>query len=315
MNDLPQLDSTAWLLVAINVSDEAELQEVTTDAPLCVEDLEAVFAAAPRLQVLNAKVTGDCVKLLPFLRNDPPYGPLRISEVCVDLFLALEEGGVLALAAAFAETHEPVRSLHLRGMSARGVNALVDAATERRVISSLNIDGCEWDTESIAALARLLRRGSLTYLVGDCNFPHAQEENMLELCAALRDCRTLTHLTLMLDPPGGASCRVVTGLLDAVAAPPALSVLDLSVSELQDKANAGRAFGALLSANMPSLRMLHVLGCHLGDEGLAPLLDGLAANTHLRELRCNYNDPSEAFRRGRLEPMLAALAARPDLDA
>jgi hypothetical protein len=49
---------------------------------------------------------------------------------------------------------------------------------------------------------------------------------------------------------------------------------------------------------------------------LVPLLDGLAANTNLRQLNCDVdNDLSEAFKRDRLDPALAALAARAQLDA
>jgi hypothetical protein len=81
-----------------------------------------------------------------------------------------------------------------------------------------------------------------------------------------------------------------------------------------DTAAFGHALGALLAANLPSLRALRVGYCNLGDEGLAPILDGLAANTHLRELSCFYNQPSEAFQRDRLVPALAALAARAVLD-
>ena len=73
--------------------------------------------------------------------------------------------------------------------------------------------------------------------------------------------------------------------------------------------------GALLRVNQPSLRLLHVNFCGLGDEGLAPLLDGLATNTHLRKLNCEINLMSEAFRRDRLAPALAALAARAERDA
>jgi len=69
------------------------------------------------------------------------------------------------------------------------------------------------------------------------------------------------------------------------------------------------------SANLPSLRTLLVNRCLLSDEGLAPLLDGLAANTHLRTLQCRINDPSFDFERDRLAPALAALAARAELDA
>jgi hypothetical protein len=117
-----------------------------------------------------------------------------------------------------------------------------------------------------------------------------------------------------LSPPDGANRRIVTELLDAAAALPALSESDLSLSHVQDTVAAGQALGALLRANLPSVRTLIVDNCHLGDEGLAPLLDGLAANTHLRELDCKDNDASEAFERDRLTPALAALAARGALD-
>jgi hypothetical protein len=128
-------------------------------------------------------------------------------------------------------------------------------------------------------------------------------------------CRTLTHLELVLSPPDGANRRIVTELLDAAAALPALSESDLSLSHVQDTVAAGQALGALLRANLPSLRTLIVDNCHLGDEGLAPLLDGLAANTHLRELECLENETSEEFERNRLAPALDALRARRQLDA
>jgi hypothetical protein len=82
-----------------------------------------------------------------------------------------------------------------------------------------------------------------------------------------------------------------------------------------DTAAFGHALGALLAANLPSLHTLRATACNLGDEGVAALLDGLAANTHLRELDCRFNDLSDAFERDRLTPALAALAARANLDA
>ena len=69
------------LLVAVFESDGAELQEVNTNAWLEVAQLRRMLAAAPRLQVLNAKVKGKCAALPPLLRNDPPYGPLRVSRL------------------------------------------------------------------------------------------------------------------------------------------------------------------------------------------------------------------------------------------
>jgi hypothetical protein len=119
---------------------------------------------------------------------------------------------------------------------------------------------------------------------------------------------SLAHLTLRLNPLGGTSAGTVTALLDAVKTLPALVRLSFVLSRFQDAAATGHAFAAFLSANhMPSLRILSVAFCNLGDEGLAPLLDGLAANTHLHELHCERNRASEAFERDRVAPAMAAL--------
>ena len=136
------------------------------------------------------------------------------------------------------------------------------------------------------------------------------------LSAALRSCRTLTHLSLFLRPPDDATHHTITELLDAAASLPALSELTLTNSRAQDTTACGHALGVLLAANLPSLRTLRVNDCRLSDEGVAALLDGLAANTHLRKLAdCRLNGVSEAFKRDQLEPALAALAARAELDA
>jgi hypothetical protein len=303
------------IVVSVFASDGAhlqELQEVNTDARLEIDELEAVFAVAPRLQVLNTGMTGTCAELLPFLRNDPPYGALRISALDVNNF---DAAGTLAFAAAVA-THESLQELSLSDSRwAFGLNALVDAAAERS-LAVLTILGCSLNAESVSALARLLQRGSLIELRVMCaGFPHAQESSVPVLSAALRTCRTLKHLALRLNPGNGASRRTVTELLDAVAALPALTQLSLGTIEVQDVVDAGRAIGALLRGNLPNLRIVRVYNCHLGDEGLAPLLDGLAVNTHLHELMCFGNDPSTAFQRNRLAPALAALAVRAALDA
>jgi hypothetical protein len=303
------------LLVALVVTCGAELQQVNTNATLGAGELRAVFARAPRLQVLNAHAIAHCDGLLPFLRNDPPYGPLRVSELEANLS-TVDEADVLAFAAAVA-THEPLQGLKIVGVrSVRGLTALVDAAAERR-FSRLSLQTCDLDVVCMPALARLLQRGSLTMLHVDVfSFPHTQEESVPELCAGLRACRSLTHLRLALNTHGDANRRTVTDLLDAAAALPVLSSLDLSWSRFQDRAAAGRALGALLAANLPNLRTLIVYSCHLGDEGMAALLDGLAVNTHLRELDfCQQgNDLSEAFQRNQLGPALAELAARRELD-
>ena len=299
---------TKPLLLELIASNGAQLQEVSTRSWLDFEDLQPVLAAAPRLQMLKARVKGRCMELLPVLRN----GPVRFSGM-LGLLEGAAEPEVLAFAAAVA-AHESLNALSIKGVgSARGANALMDAAVQLRV-SLLRLEGasCVLDAKSVPALARSLQHCSLTFLEVSCSsFPHASEASVLVLCAALRACRTLEHLVLRLNPPNGTSNRTVTEVLDAAASLPALSELCLPDSVFQDVAAAGRAFGALLAANPPVLNYLNVDRCSLGDEGMAPLLDGLAANTHLPHLHCRDNGVSEAFERDRLAPALAVLKTHP----
>jgi hypothetical protein len=316
VNDGPNLPRRARdLLVSLVESDGAGLEQLSTDILMFLqENIVAILAAAPRLQVLNAVyVRGRSTPLLPVLRN----GPLRVKDLRV-WFEGVSEDGALAFAPAVA-AHESLIGLSVDCVDfARGVNALVNAATERR-LSRLEVNECVLDAEFIPALARLLQLGSLTKLeVFNCDWFHNAEESVPMLGAALRACTTLTHLKLGLIPFNGASHRTVTELLDAAAALPALSVLELlgGIDGVLDISAFGRALGALLRANLPSLRTLRVLTSLPGEEGLVPLLDGLAANTNLRQLNCDVdNDLSEAFKRDRLDPALAALAARAQLDA
>ena len=306
---LRELDVHQLLAIA---SDGGELRQVNIDLlRLGVDEVAAVFAAAPRLQALNTNVAGRYTELLPLLRNDPPFGPLQISSMLVLLGDAAD-ADVLAFAAAVA-AHESLKSLVISETgSARVTNAMMDAAAERQV-SELTIDfDSPTDAGSVSALARLFQRGSLTELqVFGAHFPRAPEASVLELCAALRACRKLTHLELRLDPPNGTSRRIITELLDATASLPALRKLDLCACVAQDTLAFGRSLGALLAANPPSLRHLDVVRCNLGEEGVAAVLDGLAANTHLRTLDCDYqNGLSAAFVRDRLVPAVAVMVAR-----
>jgi len=299
-------------LVEVVVCYGAKLQRLNTDIWLEVRRLDTILAAAPQLQVLNARVLNGCPEVLPVIRNDPPYGPVRVSQLHV-----LLDGGQVALAAAVA-AHESLKSRSLWGLqfTADGLNALLDAATQRGV-TELKIDvGCVLNAEGVTALARLLRRGSLVKLDVVCAvFPRVSERSMLELCAALRACGTLMHLQLQLNSPACANRCIVTELVNAAATLPALTKLVFSLSRAYDRLDFGRALGALLTANLPSLRELNVGYCHLGDDGMTPLLDGLAANTQLRKLDCHFCNVSMAFERDRVKPALASLTARVKLSA
>lgn len=300
-------------LVAVIESDGAELQQVITDTFLSIGELKRVSAAAPRLQVLSAGVSGECAELLPCLRNDPPYGPLRISAVQVLPGRPVSaHGDVLALAAAMA-AHESLKGakLSMDRTFAPGLNAVLDAAAKQRFTWLCLDEYVDTDAETVPALARLLQRGSLTKLEVCCDgFPLASHASVLELCAALRACRALTHLTLFACPLERAHHRSVAAVLGAAAALPALCELSLRGWRVQNTAVFGLALAALLAANLPSLRSLRVPDCGLGDDGMAPIMFFLEANTHLRELDCGGNNLSEKFVRGCVAPARTALRGR-----
>ena len=289
-----KLQNPNELLVELIESHGAGLEELSTTCFLHGADVSAICAAAPRLQVLNANLSGGCTRVVPALRSG---GPLRVKELSVAFQTAANEDEVLAGAAAVA-SHESLQRLTVFDVHfPRGLNALVDAAAQRR-LPSLMVSDSVVDLDFFLSLSRLLLQGSLTKLEVHCpGFPFVPDVSVPVLCTSLRLCNTLTHLTLLLNPAGGTSAEVVTELLDAVKELPALSMLSLVLSRFQDVAASGRAFGAFLSANMPSLHILRVAFCDLGDEGLAPILDGLAANTHLRELDCATADTTTRARR------------------
>ena len=290
--------------------------------PLRAGFLQAVLGVAPQLQLLEVPVRGFAAELLPVLRKEQPYGALRVTHVFASFNTTTSHAEHFEVAAALA-AHPWVDELFLYGVRSEEpavLNALLDAAARARV-SMFSVVQCRILAEHLPALARLLRCGSLKKLdmIGLFNvvFP-MDDESMAQLCAALRACGTLTHLEFWgYETWRPDNHHIIVDFLNAAAAMPALSILDLSccVAVTGHKAAAGQALGALLAANSPSLRTLSVGRCHLGDDGLAMLLAGLAANTHLRKLHCGNNNPSEAFKRQLLQPALAALAARSDPSA
>lgn len=64
----------------------------------------------------------------------------------------------------------------------------------------------------------------------------------------------------------------------------------------------GAALAALVAADAPALRTLKICNNHLGDDGLAPVVDALRSNHYLRELEIYNTGMSVAFARDRLLP-------------
>jgi hypothetical protein len=271
---------------------------------------EALLRAAPLLRVfatdLHCEMT-DVQAVRRALRDEAPFGPLRVRQLDVHLDNEDEdEAGVVAFAADVAG-HASLRGLFLQYVplsTAAALDAMVDAALARR-LQSVELFSCQLLPASARALARLLG-GALTSL----NCSHADlldAPGAAVLAAALRANSTLTSLTLehagvLQDVAAGAE---LLGGLTGHASLRELYIRD-NIAPLADQAAVGAALGTLVVANAPALTVLDVSDCALGDDGLRALLEALPQNTHLRRLDCSYNGMSEACARDVLLPAVRA---------
>jgi hypothetical protein len=244
------------------------------------------------------------------LRNEPPFGALRLEHLVVvrDDHFAFDDA-ILALAADLTASSF-VRELTLcfaRLDTPAASDALVDAAIVRR-LHTLRLIGCKLHAASAPALARLLGGGALATLeITGRRDPSLDASFAAGLATALHACSTLTALTLsnsnLWRDPGAAAV-----LLSALTGHASLQTLLIADNPIQkeDRAAAGAVLGALVAVNAPALTELDVSWCFLGDAGLGLLFNALPANTHLRTLRCRYNTPMYAFVRDVLLPAVRA---------
>jgi hypothetical protein len=274
------------------------------------DEAEELCAAAPLLRHFATDFYDsdrDMQAVRAALRNEAPFGPLRLGHLRADL-RDEEEAGVVAFAADVA-LHASLSGLELEDApldTPAALDAVVDAALARRM-HTVDLYECGLSATSAPALARLLGSDALTTLA--CwNMDLLEDAPAARvLAAALRANCTLTSLKLynagvFADPADAAE------LLAALHGHPSLRVLDLgnNRADAAHREAVGAALGALVAANTPALTQLDVSWCRLGDHGLRPLFEALPANTHLRELNCSDNNMSDAFVAGVLLPTLRA---------
>jgi hypothetical protein len=282
---------------------------------LSAEQVAELLAAAPLLRVCHTDVREAAPAVAcRMLRNEPPFGPLLLHMLWVAAPWPGGEPDVRALAADVTASASPLSQLMLSGapLAERGaLDAVVDAALARR-LPGLTLFHCRLSAASLPALARLLGGNALTSLVVQSTEPlllPGAEGSAALLAAALRANNTLTMLVTGITVWHDAAAAET--LLHALTAHPSLRCLQLDHNDVRTagRARAGAAFGALIAANAPALTELNVADCFLGDEGLGPLVDALASNTHLRELDCARNGLSDAFGLHRLLPAVRANAS------
>jgi hypothetical protein len=278
--------------------------------------IETLLAAAPALCKLHTGltsvigVTREDAHLM--LRNEPPFGPLRLDKFA----FRFPDGGeahvqlldVMADARAHASLRE-VRLVLAPLQSLEALNAVVDAALALP-LSALDMVECRLDTSSVPSLVRLLGSPVLSRL----HITNISQPFLLVNAAAgallsdaLRASRFLVELRLEKAalwhiPEAGAA------VMNALVGHPCLQTLQLDYNGVNNASRkiAGDSLAALMMANTPALQNLSIDSCGLGDAGMGPIFHALRHNTHLRSLRCDRNNISAAFAAQRLLPAVRA---------
>ena len=243
------------------------------------------------------------------LRNEPPYGPLRLHALC---FRAVDTANLADLAALLAAyPHECLKTLSLSGMPLSlpaAAEALFDAALALRV-AALEFSSCQLRSATVPALARVVSGQALTYLhiaeSGQGDPPLFDAPSSALLAAALRGNTSLTLLSLR-SLNLGDDVAPFNAILAALVGHPTLVWVQLYRLWGAAVTGVGPALGALLAANAPALRELWI-NVSLGDDGAQAVVHGLAQNTHLRLLEgANHWGLSRAFLAHQLLPVVRA---------
>jgi hypothetical protein len=270
----------------------------------------ALLRAAPHLLRYDADVKcAGVAQALSVLRNEPPFGVLRVQRLAVYTYIVDGEAGMHALAAAMAAYGSLSRFRLYDGAlgAPAAAHALVDACLARRLTHVWFID-CSLTPAAAPALARLLGGGACTHLAINASDPiQMLDEPAAEVLGdALRACSTIEELTLAGRRSLWGDVAAAT-VLNAVVGHGSLRRLRISLnSEAGHAPAAGAAIGALVAANAAALATLDISHCAWGDADLSPLVDVLAHNTHLRVLHCCGSHLTEPFMRNRLLPAVRA---------
>ena len=303
-----QLDTVVLSKRAENVSDHVLLEVVTANAATLhelhcvfgsempsrlysVDFVEQLARAAPQLRVLRADVSASLVDALRMLRNEAPFGALRLRDLEVTHVgqgVLVADADVLALAAA-VPLHASLHQLGLHSVLLR-TPAVLDAIVACALscgLQSVEFYRCGLSPASVPAIARLVRGGALASLqIKNCDEPLLDAAAAMQFADAIASSRTLQQLVLWDYLHLFHDVAVDAPVLRALAGHPSLQTLHFYSFYLRDAAAVGMLLATVVTANAPALRTLSFIDLPLGDEGTRPLLDALVENTHLQELEC-----------------------------
>ena len=276
-----------------------------------VANLEALARAAPLLRRLEARVACKWEDAPRLMRADPPLTALQLHGLSVTDHEDVPLDRVTTFAAALADTALQTKLERLcfavQDITRPEVlDTLVDAVLARRQLCELEFIACS--PPAPAPLARLLRGSALAILQ---LFNDPEDPSLLDTAGAvlvadaLRANTTLQVLTLdssRLCDDVPAACV----LLRALVGHSSLRELKLQEENPDDGAAIGAALAELIAADTPVLQSLYLRAVRLNDEGLAPIMDALPQNHHLRKLDISRAGATEAFSRDRMLPAIRA---------
>jgi hypothetical protein len=315
---------TRATLLDVAAANAGTLQELcaydveSVDPGLSAAQVEALLGVALLLRTFATDLScdnTDAEVARRALRNEAPFGPLRVRMLTAVLRNADEASFVPFAAGVAAHTSLLGLTLYYAPLNTpAALDAVVDAALAQRM-HTLALEFCLVSPATAPALARLLSGHALSKLrcVG-VNLVDAPAARVL--AAALRANSTLTSLALhnagvFRDAVAGAE---LLGALNGHASLRELSMRDNLLGVAGGAVVVGAALGALVAVNAPALSVLDVSACDLRDDGLRALFEALPRNTHLRMLTCYANDMSEAFGRDVLLPAVCANVSLRALD-
>jgi hypothetical protein len=298
-------------VLAANAATLRTLRILNEERLYTARSVRLLLAAAHSLAVLHANVSCHPPEALGLLRCEAPYEKLRMQQLC--LIGTAAAGRTPETLAVFSQlsSHAWLTGLQLAGYTLQRdiMDAAADAALQAR-LRKFALHACHLSPDAcVAPLARLLAGGALRELVISDATHRGRGGRLLDapgaatLGDALRVCASITRLQLSdvsfwlppfvaaAAPPGDAG-DVGSGddgagaaLLAALHGHATLRVLTLDNNDARRcEATAGVALGALVAANAPALIEVSVCNNGLGDAGLAPLMEALQHNAHLRVL-------------------------------
>ena len=330
----PMLSTAA--ICAVATANAATLRAVTVCAVRCelfagaeataipfgmdAEEVSALLRAAPHLQTLDADVFAgdDALQARAVLRNEQPFGPLRIRHIMVNV-LYYDDAALVRFAGDVA-AHASLCGLVLFNTpvaSHAALDALVSAMITRAACAPFTSFGLAfgrlpyWPVHSLARLVagcggtlkRLLLYGIVDSIV--------DVDGAAVLANALRE-SALTHLLFSAQNRLWGNPHAAQLLLSSLVAHPTLRVLEMYLNvhdALQCPVEVSLALAALVEADAAALAELHIHGNYYGDDALRPLFQALPRNTHLRALSCHCNNLSASFARDVALPAVRANAS------